>query len=204
MNTTLEKIEKLELELAELKKEVRKPQSFEIGKWYVSAEGKPTCICVKEKRGSGFYGYGVTYRNEWTDDGMLQDTTIKYMKVATPKEVEEALIKEAERRGFKEGVRFNCIDEGYEGVCEIDEMDNWFTSDEDGEALRVINIEENWDETCSNPSIYLNGKWAEIIKDEPIMIGSYEVKFNSDSIQVGCQTVTKETIEKIFKKLGGK
>jgi hypothetical protein len=40
------------------------------------------------------------------------------LKPATDKEVEEALIKEAKKRGFKEGVRFKCLyNHDYKGKC---------------------------------------------------------------------------------------
>lgn len=44
--------------------------------------------------------------------------------------------------------------------------------------------------------------WKQYKEEPPVMIGGYEVKFNNDNIQVGCQTITNSQIREIAKKQG--
>jgi hypothetical protein len=69
---------------------------------------------------------------------------------ATKKEVEEALIAEAKRRGFKEGVTV-----AWDGTVIINNLKESFTMSVDGGRLKENN--SNW-------NIFKNGKWAEIIE----------------------------------------
>ena len=45
------------------------------------------------------------------------------------------------------------------------------------------------------PSVYFAGKWSEIIKEEPIKIGGYEVEFKKGEVKVGCKHFSNYTIE---------
>ena len=47
------------------------------------------------------------------------------------------------------------------------------------------------------PSVYFAGKWSEIIKEEPIKVGEYEVEFKKGEIKVGCKTIPNNILEKI-------
>lgn len=119
------------------------------GTWYKNNLG--LFVYKSNEMTYGFYG------NIWRDDivicySRLGDNTVK----ATPKEVESALIKEAERRGFKEGVLVNIEklvpsynpDMVLKGNIDFSEFKEagyiWF-----GKQL-----------------IFDNGKWAEIIPNE--------------------------------------
>ena len=119
---------------------------LEIGKWYHYG----TDLLVWNG-GRSTYGFsqGVDYLNNayFTVDEAIP---------ATDKEVEEALIKEAKKRGFNEGVKikgFVCSDEEVSTITEGFVYSN-------GE-LRV---------NCSGDyytmrHIFEDGKWAEIIED---------------------------------------
>ena len=75
-------------------------------------------------------------------------------ELATDQEVETALIKEAKKRGFKEGVTIKCLNNNFHNTYKlkstfndlyIEDGDLWFGTEE----------------------IFINGKWAEIIEDNP-------------------------------------
>ena len=73
-------------------------------------------------------------------------------KKATDKQVEEFLKREAERRGFKVGVRYKCVDSGEDEKLE-EELN--FYNDKEGIMLT---------DGCGE-AVYNNGKWAEIIPE---------------------------------------
>lgn len=168
MKNITEKIEALEAQLKELKQELNKP-AFEVGKWYSKTEnGTKYILCLTKIDGIEYYGYGMI-GNDWETEKLYPFTTnIKTYKPATDKEVEEALIKEANKRGFKSGLTIKR---------------DWIKHDE----IRTINRDNKWYFGFSHNCNYLqldgnvifeHGKWAEIIKDEPIKIGGYEVEFH--------------------------
>ena len=83
-----------------------KKDALEVGDWVKTVNGAIFCPQkkkVKFNTTNMFYGYGfgplkkVWDENYYANEGLCT--------LATDKEVEEALIKEAKRRGFKEGVR---------------------------------------------------------------------------------------------------
>jgi hypothetical protein len=80
---------------------------------------------------------------------------------ATDKEVEEALIKEAKNRGFKEGVKFINLDSGV--VQTVNRLPYFELG-----RLAVKSTETEWSRSykggSSNPSIFEYGKWATIVE----------------------------------------
>ena len=109
----------------------------EVGGWFVFLENG----IVKhgfDGDGDWFYCHNQRFKLSYSDFK------------ATDKEVLEALIKEAKKRGFKEGVRINneCIGYIYAGICNSNEI-----------------IFENGILSIDYVYIYKDGKWAEIIKD---------------------------------------
>lgn len=127
--------------------------------------------------------FGFNWLGEWT----VLNATFKgdgNEILATEKEVEQALIKEAERRGFKEGVKF--INVG--------------TEDE------VVYFKGNYrfyfspNQLCNNVgSVFYKGKWAEIIK-EPV----YEYQWLIHELEDDVNKVTSKFYkneEEIFNKL---
>jgi hypothetical protein len=116
----------------------------------------------------------------------------------TPSEIEAHLIAEAKRRGYKEGTKFKSYFDDGNKIRTIEKYDRktpikfYYTKNTD--SLRSA-MYTNYGEFCSNPSVYQDGQWAEIIKDEPIKIGGYEVKFKNGRIKVGCETVSNDTLK---------
>lgn len=143
--------------------------------------------------------YSLSFKNgEWIRIGSSisrcdQDMFLTYPKTlicrrATPSEIESHLIEEAKRRGYKKGV---IVDENKYEIS-----DNNFKYDDFLDGLYVkINNERLL-------PIYLNGVWVEIIKDEAIKIGGYEVEFKKGEIKIGCKTISNSYIYNLFKLRG--
>ena len=166
--TTEEKINQLQAQIDELRKEV-KPK-FEVGKWYKFKSG------IMNYQ-NGEYGYGV-WNDNW-HDMICFDGREKAERPATDKEVEEALIKEAERRGFKKGVRFKSAIRNWE--CLPSKNDFKYTHKHDYYGGCLLFLDGN--------GVFYNGKWAEIIKDEPVKVGGYEVKKSVRTYNIGCKNI---------------
>ena len=149
----LQRLGELKQEKKQLKKQLKELPSLEVGKWYKSIGGgfKYLLYLVSIDNGlDSCTAYG------FVDDEFYIETDINFdMKQvpATDKEVETALIKEAKKRGFKEGVRFN-------NACKTGEIAH-------GKNTGVVNKIRSND--CglftSNQYIIFNGKWAEIIEE---------------------------------------
>lgn len=107
------------------------------------------------------------------------------IRLATEEEIKAYLIKEAERRGYEDGVKVKCLVGGL-----VEELDLGFNGYDYG------GDDGFWyDDTC----IYHNGKWAEIIKDNTIQIGDYEAEYTGERVKVGCQVVNFATVKELYK-----
>lgn len=145
------KIEELRKEFNSKLDDILKPK-FEVG-WLKLKEHNVFCYTTDFKK-----GYGISHGDEWTDVIFIDD--LNYWKQTTPKEVEEELIKEAEKRGFKEGV-----DIKHDGL--INEYGNMAVAGE--RRINSLNFYyENNVLRLSEHIIYSNGKWAEIVKNKTI------------------------------------
>jgi hypothetical protein len=169
---TEERIEKLERELAELKKEL-KPE-FEVG-WYknTARDNKDILIYWNEHKKS-LYGFDIN--GDWFDDeeyGFHEYYDIP----ATDKEVKEALIEEAKRRGFKEGDIVKTNNQEYSITRKLDSA-NYYGND----------AEFHPNSLQCGAIIFQNGQWADIIENKVIINGK-EVIIDKDanSIIIGCK-----------------
>ena len=122
---------------------VEAKSELEVGKWYVLKEDNNRIACYKgEHSAYGFIGNGIWGTN-------IKMSQSSYWQLASETEVKEALIKEAERRGFKEGVSYQ-----------------WSKPKE----IRVLGSTlyyESTDNVLMDESglwIFHNGEWAEIIE----------------------------------------
>jgi hypothetical protein len=103
----------------------------------------------------------------------------------TPEEIKEHLIEEAEKRGFKEGVKFK----GFVGssLCSCGKGFDYYT---DQDQLCIVG--------GSGGTLYLRGQWAEVI-EEPFKINGYEVKTGiSGSFEVGCFRSNKALLKTLI------
>lgn len=176
MKTTEEQIKDIEKQLEALKASLVKPQfeKFVDGQWIFYnmprfSEHGLSRITIK-----GDY----VFRQSPSMDEPIVCTKLystEHCRPATPSEVQEALTKEAIKIGIVKGA---TVSRGYEllkissncGMIEkfkVEEGDFEYYPNED--ILRV-----------DGDTIYCQGKWATIIKDEVIKIGGYEVVFTSE------------------------
>jgi len=148
MNTK-ERIERIEKDLAIVKSELN--DDLEVGKWYSHLYGLVFCSNPTEMANYGFWD------GEWCDD-LIMDGGGVYTNSWTPateKQVEEALIKEAKKRGFKRGAKFKGINRY--GVS----SDVIWTETEDFELF----TDQEGTILCGGGNCFANGKWAEIIEE---------------------------------------
>ena len=112
-----------------------------VGKWYKYRCSQEFLMVWNNSEDTyGFWG------NEYRDDLSFHISSDKIP--ATDQEVEEALIKESKRRGFKKGVKFIDVCDGFEEIV-------------DGDNYKYYPKENRL--TLSYDRIFDNGKWAEII-----------------------------------------
>lgn len=118
---------------------------LEVGKWYISHDG---ALNFKGE----IYDYGINAYGLWVYDNYWFLHNPTNWKPATPEQVKSALIKEAERRGYKKGVTIKDLHTKTEDV--IINM-TWHSNSAD---LRT-DIEGKL-----SYCIYHKGKWAEIVE----------------------------------------
>lgn len=129
--------------------------ALEVGKWYKSTKHQKVLLYYTGKE---YENYGFSPMGEWTTRVRMKEADI-YTE-ATPEEVETALINEAKKRGYKEGTVINGISENDIKAlrCVLADKMEYY-----GNVLHGLTPEEHWDRNNSNPSIFKNGKWAEIV-----------------------------------------
>jgi len=155
MNTQ-ERIERIESDLAIVKKEIEKEViEFEVGKWYKDTDDGYICCC-QEHDNYDLIGYGF----ELIYGELIWCETVYVRKesaiLATEQEVGEVVIKEAEKIGFKEGMMYiKCLEDG----------ELWNLRDKDKKCY-IFDFQLNEGLRLGAAFIFKDGKWAEII-DEP-------------------------------------
>jgi len=147
--------------------EVPEPQSeFKVGDWVFEKERvftmrpRVTRITKIEKTNEEPRIWAEDYSGtSWMVEGEFK----REYRLATPAEIEEHLKKEAERRGYKPGVRIKYMLQGglsdiHERIITIRDIDFRYDSLEDELCLY----------SCGNFSarLYSQGKWAEILPDK--------------------------------------
>ena len=90
--------------------------------------------------------YGFNWEGEFRDNLMVSG---KHGIKATDKEVREALIKEAKRRGFKEGVKFKSMNNRFSVL---------------NESFRYQEISKNTLDAFGCYNIFQDGEWATIVE----------------------------------------
>ena len=188
------RIEQLEQELTELKKQLEEPD-FDVGDWVVQTGfSKPNLI--KHKTGIGFFA------NEW--DNHLQEGISETKRKATPEEIESALIEEAKRRGFKVGATANNSNVSFDDEFKDYTLESGrnFKYDYKYDTLSWSDSEVCWD-------IYCKGKWAEIIEEKNKFFDwyvEYVAMTNHDSnsllVEIGCETYPKTFLKDLKQALG--
>ena len=125
-----------------------KSESLEVGKWYkYNKGGFNWLMCFQSNKEDVNYGFNTS--GTWGNSYSIRATE---WTPATDKEVEEALIKEAKKRGFKEGVNYIAVGEEA-GVTSNLGSGKFRYGVGDKDALCI----------CGYLRIYYKGKWATII-----------------------------------------
>ena len=132
-------------------------KQLEVGKVYKYQSLEEGKFMFKFNR-FGVNNYGFNIIGEWSNNLGVWENEVNLYEEATEEEWLEALKEEAKRRGFIEGIKFNCP---YTGEVEIlgNKLDYEFTgynSEKFGKCLR-----DN-----RGSVIFYNGIWSEIVKQE--------------------------------------
>ena len=155
MKTTENKIEACEKLLGELKAELLKEKEpeFKAGEWIYWRGKQPTYAKLERKIGDRWV------LNIFGDITTHNSCNEKFICHVTKDEIKNHLIEEAEKRGYKEGVKVKCLSEvGGTGILKnrINEYD--------------IEKDKLWHYSSDGATlIYKQGKWAEIIEEKPVI-----------------------------------
>lgn len=140
----------------EYKKEIKQLESetlLEVGRWYKYGN---FLLHIKSISNDIIGRYGFNMLGDWHE--CVDELAISNeLTLATDKEIEEALIKEAKKRGFKEGVTFKSLIYACTWTIEGSNFETNLAND------LMINL--NY--------IFRKGKWAEIIKTTHVPEGDY-------------------------------
>jgi len=169
MENYKEKINKLQTQLDELKSKIEKP--YTVGKWYKCQTNKALYYVV-EFNGVGKDGknYGFDYNGNWME---LNDRCFSEVGdiEATPKEVEEALTKEAVKR-FPIGTKFESVS----GLNEFISTGKFIKGTNWEKCLFRVDIDGS-----KNGIVFENGTWATPIKTKTIDELASEFKVYADN-----------------------
>lgn len=141
-------------------------EKLEIGKWYKWLGISPVI---------GFLDYPSSpnfkdcYSFKFTVEGLCLNTYSSlhyhYLVPATNQEVEAALIAEAEKRGFVEGVIFKSIDNSLDDIREV--------------KFGSINLFDGFNLFNSKGWIFKGGEWAKILKEQRLSKSEAEEKLTA-------------------------
>lgn len=183
-----ERISEIEKQLSELK-ELAKKEPISKDGWYKNKFHKYFCAYKRD----GEYIYGINCFGEWLADFSNRGEEYHNDKsdiLATDEEVKSALIKEAEKRGFKVGVKIKR---------DHFKLSRHTTVLSDAPGLMSYESDYN---RLSFLGVYVfeDGLWAEIIKDEPLKVCGHEVKFDAWEIYIiGSKKIGKQELLEIKK-----
>lgn len=127
-----------------------------VGKWY-NVGG----LMINFQGYGNGYCFGINRDGEWSNSMGFHDGDEEIL--STAKEIESNLIKIANKKGFKAGVKCKL---NVDAFVIPNPKDIRFSYYQDCDVLDVGGYPGN---------IYINGKWATIIKDEPIEITLEEI-----------------------------
>lgn len=183
-NETQKQIEKLQAELDKLKVLAERENKFEVGRWY-KLKDYPKVICfAKEKGECSYNGFGISHYEKWADWVSFGDKLSNWT-LATDTEVLEALTKEAEKRGFKKGVRFETAIYSRE---ETIKGNFYLYAESDFSLMNSTGVVFDA-ETC---------QWATLIEDEKIYIGENEVEVEDGDCYIDGHWLSVNTIKALL------
>jgi hypothetical protein len=164
---------------------------LEVGRWYkVWRKNNPDSGgFLFSVNPSKFSNYGV-WDNHWGSNYIIEYGNHEWTP-ATPSEVEEALIKEAERRGFKEGVR-GKIPKGLIGFS-VDEIcrKGWNFKIKENKLFAAY-------AGHGGLPVFHNGQWAEIISSPVVKIGGVEAVYKGGIVSFAGIEYSKAELETLY------
>lgn len=174
-------------------------ESFILNKWYKHKEFPSSIVYVTSKDEKEYLkGYGCNFRHDWCDNREIPANwgTPREWEPASKEEVKTMLVNEAEKRGYKRGVRvvpFNkdLMRSHPENVT----LKNFDSFDEPNQL---------WYNTGEyNAVIFENGNWAKIVKDELPTIYGYKGEFilreGIHYVKYGCAEIRLRDLRLILK-----
>ena len=176
----MNELEKLEKAKQDIQDKIDKLKSKpELNKWFKHKNNKhPEWIFYINE---DFSSYGINSLGDWVESN--HKGYLIHLEPATNEEVEAALIKEAKKRGFKKGVKFNgitnksIVHRGLVMPLVFDSELNELTDDND----------KGW-------TIFRDGHWAEAMQETKVVIKGYEMKQEGDIISFGCAKLKSESL----------
>jgi len=143
-----------------------KETKFEISKWYKDNKLNNSYIYSTYRNGNEYYGYGL-WAGKWGSKLGIRNDSIE----ASEEEVKEALLKYAHDK-YTIGIKFKSINKEEVGIIrevipysEADKEVFW-NFDSNNSVVYSSNGIKCDSRTCSNPTIYKDGKWAEIVTED--------------------------------------
>lgn len=172
--------------------------TFQIGAWVMITSLKGRFLV---KHTNEMFTIGFDDKGRWEDGFNYSSINPRYdfVRLATQLEIEEALIIEATRRGYKSGTHLSSY--GLGGIWTITKNieNGGFRYYMDGDELVVRQTIPGAKSLIGdNCHIYKNGEWRQIVKD-PINIGAFTVEFirSTSSIIVGCKEYMFRSVNEI-------
>lgn len=161
--------------------EAQKEVKPEVGKWYFNGNGKTLFLeNEKHEQRSGFNAIG-----DWIDKG-IGTAYDKQLRLATNKEVEDALLSYAKKK-YPIGIK-------YESVSSVRTKHRLVSDSITYSFIENSKIYGGSGQGC----LYLDGKWAEILEDK-LEVNDYSVKkINHIQVKVGCQIFDKWMLESVI------
>lgn len=157
---------------------LKKPKELEVGKWYKGTyidykdSVNKSIFFVVKKHGDEKVCYGLNYKGMWEDTSSGWGSIKPSHEVeATKEEVESALIAEAEKLGFKEGMKIHSPKAEENAV--LKHFDKYVYRADENRLVYMYN--DVW-----GIPVFDNGKWAEIISqpEENIQKADLEIDFS--------------------------
>ena len=162
--------------------EAQKPK-LEVGRWY-----------KKNTEGIAYYGgkfpqcYGINSGEKWVNGVYWFHDEDDWIE-ASKEEVQEALVAEAKRRGFKKGVT----------IAKTGINNNLGFTPYPISGRFMFYPSDNLLDSNGQGYVFKDGEWAEPIDTTPdIIINNYKAEFFSDYVQFGCARISKEAIGDII------
>lgn len=146
---------------------------LEVGKWYKHKSSGNDYLVNYKGDGIAYGFFNGSYGFDW---GFNEDRINQGAKLATEEEVKTALVKEAEKRGFKKGNETTCLTANGGVIISAPYLN--------GSDLSVKVDGAN----SGYADIFNNGKWATIIKETEVsltdLIECYKKTNNIDNLKV--------------------